>query len=354
MMARKRGKTWQARISYTTPDGKHKQEDKGGFTTKAAATAYEAQRLTEINQTGLNKASEVLFTDYFDDWLDMYLKQNLKPQTVQNYQTVSHTVHKYFHNFYLNDLTRKELQRFVNEYSETHKASSTKQLLSRISMPLKEAFNDGLIQKNPTSNIRIPKEYELDKKINFLEEPDLKKVLNYIEDHPLDEANFAIYTALLSGMRIGELQSLTYADIDTKNQTIHITKSRTNVRPFEYLTPKTKTSIRTIKMPDRFFTQLNRYKTELPHTDEHFLGDDYNQVYFSRQLKKLLETVHASNITFHGLRHTHASYLINNGIDVAYVSERLGHSNVSTTQKIYFHLLDSKRTTEEEKVTNLF
>ena len=58
-------------------------------------------------------------------------------------------------------------------------------------------------------------------------------------------------------------------------------------------------------------------------------------------------------ITLHGLRHTHASLLISKGIDVAYVSERLGHSNVTITQNTYFHLLANERQTEAQKALSL-
>ncbi|MCT8400837.1 hypothetical protein D0509_03835 [Weissella cibaria] len=53
-------------------------------------------------------------------------------------------------------------------------------------------------------------------------------------------------------------------------------------------------------------------------------------------------------------RHTHASFLISKGIDVAYVSERLGHSSVTITQNTYFHLLSTKRNSESDKTLALF
>lgn len=86
----------------------------------------------------------------------------------------------------------------------------------------------------------------------------------------------------------------------------------------------------------------------------HFLGDNHEQNYYTRVLKLILQVIHAKRITFHGFSHTHASYLIKNGVDIAYVSERLRHNNVSITEKNYFHLLKDKRESEDEKTLNLF
>lgn len=352
-MAIKRGKSWQAYISYTTPSGEHKRERKSGFKTKAAATAYEAERLTGI-QDGNFDSDDTLFVEYYDNWLDSHFKQHLKTQTISNHLSTQKIVHKYFKNYYLQEITRKDIQEFVNTFSETHQASTTKQTLIRLSMPLREAFNDGLIKTNPTSNIKIPNIKNEVKSINYLETDDMNKILKFIEENDITPQRFSIYISLLSGMRLGEILALTYDSIDLDNKTISITQNKTNQYPFEYVTPKTPSSIRTIAMPDKFFIQLDRYKNKYPTTDIHFLGDNHEQNYYTRELKNIINEIGTKKITFHGLRHTHASYLINNGVDVAYVSERLGHSNISITQRTYFHLLQDKRDAENDKTMALF
>ncbi|MFT8416701.1 MAG: tyrosine-type recombinase/integrase, partial [Lacticaseibacillus paracasei] len=56
-------------------------------------------------------------------------------------------------------------------------------------------------------------------------------------------------------------------------------------------------------------------------------------------------------ITFHGLRHSHVSYLISQGIDIYYISKRLGHSDITITMRVYGHLLDSQKRKEALKAT---
>ncbi|MCU5746815.1 tyrosine-type recombinase/integrase [Staphylococcus sp. SQ8-PEA] len=59
------------------------------------------------------------------------------------------------------------------------------------------------------------------------------------------------------------------------------------------------------------------------------------------------------NYTLHAIRHTHASTLLANGLSIQYVSKRLGHSNIEITWRVYSHLLDDYKTTEDEKVTTI-
>ncbi|MFL1695877.1 site-specific integrase [Weissella kandleri] len=132
------------------------------------------------------------------------------------------------------------------------------------------------------------------------------------------------------------------------------TKSKSAHRPFVYSNTKTKSSIREIEMPDKFFTQLNRYIEECSPLDEHIFGETTDTKIINKKLQALLESIGSSKIISpHGLRHTHASVLINHGVDIQYVSERLGHSNVSITQTVYTHLLDTKRGLEADKTLDI-
>ncbi|WP_416316347.1 tyrosine-type recombinase/integrase [Weissella cibaria] len=70
---------------------------------------------------------------------------------------------------------------------------------------------------------------------------------------------------------------------------------------------------------------------------------------YSGNLTKILRAAGVNdNITPHGLRHSHASHLISAGVSLEYVSERLGHKNVSITQKIYVHFLNKDRVVQND------
>ena len=107
-------------------------------------------------------------------------------------------------------------------------------------------------------------------------------------------------------------------------------------------------------MPDKFFEQLKRYVEECSPLDEHLFGETTDTKIVGKHLSSLLIAIGASKIISpHGLRHTHASILIGNGVDIQYVSARLGHSNVEITQTVYTHLLDTKRELESDKTLDI-
>ena len=70
-------------------------------------------------------------------------------------------------------------------------------------------------------------------------------------------------------------------------------------------------------------------------------------------MKQLAEEVGFPAIRFHGLRHSHVSYLLHNGVDIAYISKRVGHSNVNVTLKTYAHMLKEKEAEQSSRTINL-
>lgn len=67
----------------------------------------------------------------------------------------------------------------------------------------------------------------------------------------------------------------------------------------------------------------------------------------------MLKALKLPQITVHGLRHSHASYLLYKGVSVNYVSERLGHANTAITQLVYTHMLSEERSNEADKTVKI-
>ncbi|WP_177159913.1 tyrosine-type recombinase/integrase, partial [Oenococcus oeni] len=74
----------------------------------------------------------------------------------------------------------------------------------------------------------------------------------------------------------------------------------------------------------------------------------------NRHLKVLCNKLDTKSVTIHGLRHTHASLLLANGVSMQYISKRLGHANLMITEKVYSHLLESKRKEDDTKAMSIF
>ena len=342
---------YKASINYTE-DGKYKRKSKNGFKTQLEAKQWVSQMEVLYHSGNLLSKQDMYFLDYFDIWVEKHINSGIRTQTQTNYNTAKVNVKKFFPDVKLHEINRNVLQTFLNRFTQSHTASTTGLLFSQVKRAIKDAYLDGLIDRDPTeykykiSSLNKSKRKEL----KYLEQDDYEKLINYIETTSVSLINFAIYTGLLSGLRVGEILALTETDLDETDQTLRVDKSKTDKAPIEYNIPKTQSSIRTIKMPQKFFDYFNKLKETNDNLDTHFFGEKSTQKTISFGLRKLLKNAQISKtITPHGLRHTHASILINANVDIAYVSERLGHSNIAITQKVYFHLLQDTRTKEEDK-----
>ena len=157
--------------------------------------------------------------------------------------------------------------------------------------------------------------------------------------------NLAVLFSLYTGVRIGELCALKGTDIDFINNTISIDKTVLRVKnpegkPKTKLIigkPKTKTSIRVIPAPSFIINQLKKYIKD--KNDFIFTGNDKPkdprtlEKYFS----ELLDRLNIKQINFHSLRHTFATRLREQKVDIKVISELLGHSSWKFTQDIYVH-----------------
>lgn len=333
-------------ISYKTPNGDYKRFTKAGFLTKTDANNYainkEAEKINDRLEGTVQQ--DELLSKYFKDWYLVY-KTNRSNRTLRQYENTLMVINKYIPNATVKTLTRREFQQFVNEYGTTHARQTVNKHIGHIKTMYLEAVEQFNLKTNPTKNINIVANGKIQNKDDkFLEFDDYKKLLDYVSDN-LDLNSFMIYTGLLSGARYGELAALDDSDIDKKNKVIHITKS-TDINN-EVKTPKTKNSIRDVSMPDKWFVQYDKYT----HKSDRLFDITSNGI--NKALRLLCNQLDIKSVTFHALRHTHASILLSNDISLQYVSERLGHANLSITQEVYAHFLDKKRTVENSKTMDL-
>ena len=164
--------------------------------------------------------------------------------------------------------------------------------------------------------------------------------------------------AIYSGMRRGEILGLKWSDIDFHSQTIQVNRSLASIPKEGYIftTPKTKSSIRRINVPEFVIDELKHHKKQQEDWKE-LVGEMYedlgliictNNGTFQdprnvvRVMKRVIKSLGITDIRFHDIRHTHASFLIAAGIDIVRISNRLGHASPRTTLEFYAHLLKSK------------
>ena len=156
-----------------------------------------------------------------------------------------------------------------------------------------------------------------------------------------DLVKYAFFLLYWTGIRLGELLALNIADIDFEKKTLSVTKSlnRTDGKDVISL-PKTKSSIRIIYLPQFVVDEMKDYCGMLygrGAKDRLFV---VTKSHLEKEIKRGAELAGLTPIRVHDLRHSHASLLISQGVNVAVISRRLGHKSIKTTLNIYAHMFD--------------
>ncbi len=172
----------------------------------------------------------------------------------------------------------------------------------------------------------------------------------------MNDRNYSLYyLAVVTGMREGELLALKWENVDLENGILSVKFNLKRI-PGGGLAvgkPKTESSIRSVKLGEDTITVLKEHKRYLEQEaindywhDEGFIfpssvGTALDPSNLLKQFRELLEIAELPRIRFHDLRHTAASLMLNNGVDVLVASQRLGHAHPSITLDVYGHLMPS-------------
>ena len=142
------------------------------------------------------------------------------------------------------------------------------------------------------------------------------------------------------GMRFSEALAITPADFDFARQTLSISKTWDYKGNGGFLPTKNKSSVRKIQIDWQIVVKFSELTKNLPEDQPIFVGDSkiYNST-VNDVLTRHCKACGISEISIHGLRHTHASLLLFAGVSIASVARRLGHASMTTTQKTYLHII---------------
>ena len=192
----------------------------------------------------------------------------------------------------------------------------------------------------------------------FLESAEVKKLLD-----GMNIAKWKVLTEflVLSGLRFGEAAALERSDIDLKKREILVSKNYDCINDL-VTTPKTDYSIRDVYIQDELLKTcknallLSQSDNIIQFSNFLFPGTVQEHVDYYAYAKYLRETslrVIGRKITPHALRHTHASLLMEQGVDIDSISKRLGHNDSHVTREIYLHVtkkLEAKRKMQLKEV----
>ncbi|KRM66252.1 bacteriophage integrase [Limosilactobacillus coleohominis DSM 14060] len=312
----------------------------------------------QLNQ-GVAVDKNISLYDYYIHWVATYKEPKVSDVSMVLYNTTAKNIREFFGNANIKDIPRSQYQSFINTFGRNHAPSTVQKVNGFIRACVQSAILDDFLIKDFTQGVELVANEDKVIKVQYLNLKEIKSLLEAAKDHlsPNFTSRYMIITAIYTGMRLSEIQALTWNDIDWFNQTININKSW-NAVIHQFKNTKNKSSVRKIKINPELLTILQQLKAHSKGTMV-FLNQ-YGTIPTSgavnRTLRSLLADLNITKINFHfhSLRHSHVALLLANGIDIYAISKRLGHSNIKTTANTYAYLIDEyKDKTDQQIITAL-
>lgn len=281
----------------------------------------------------------MLFSEYYKQWISVYKEGAIRPITMNKYNMAYQWLLKLAPTLCLCDLDRTSYQKILNDYAAEHERQTTMDFHHHLKCAILDAVDEGLIQRDPTRKAIIKGRSPREKKPKYLNQYELHKLIDDLELSSKLNMDWLIYLIAKTGMRFSEAIALTPADFDLVRQQLSVSKTWDYKGSGGFLPTKNKSSVRKIPLDWQTVMQFASLIKSLPEDEPIFVcGKIYNST-VNDLLARHCKHAEIPVISVHGLRHTHASLLLFAGVSIASVARRLGHSNMTTTQKTYLHII---------------
>ena len=175
-------------------------------------------------------------------------------------------------------------------------------------------------------------------------------------EHATPKYKTFFLTAILTGMRRGELLGLQWGDIDWNHNQIYVRRS---LWKGQFVSPKTKTSMRKIDMSPHLAMELRKHKFSNPVSDQDLIfcnpeGEPLDpDSLVKRQFLPALRRANIRQVRFHSLRHANVALRIEQGQNIKYIQNQLGHASCQITLDRYGHLIKEINSEQAKKLDNI-
>ena len=285
-------------------------------------------------------SEKMLFCDYYKQWIMVYKEGAIRPITMQKYYMAYRWLKKLVPKLQIQHLDRISYQKILNQYASVHERQTTMDFHHHLKCAILDAVDEGLIPRDPTRKAIIKGKQPREKKPKFLNQYELHKLLDDLDLKSEINMDWLILLIAKTGLRFSEALALTPKDFDLTRQTLSVSKTWNYKENGGFLPTKNGSSIRKIPIDWQTVIQFAELLKSLPEDKPIFVkGKVYNSTVNGR-LARHCKNAGVPIISIHGLRHTHASLLLFAGVSIASVARRLGHSNMTTTQKTYLHIIN--------------
>lgn len=340
-------------------DGVRKQKRIYGKTKREVREKLQGfqQRVSQGLTVDIKK---IRFKQFIEDWCELIALPKYRKSTYSLYTgIIRRNINPHLGGLNLSVIKPNVLQRYYQDLQKAKVGPRICQLIHVIlSKSFAQALDWGYLTQNPCHSVNRPRNAR--KTMRVLSTAEVKEFLLESKNTP-HHALFLL--AVTTGLRQGELFSLTWEDVNFADKTISVQKTVYEVDgEFVLGEPKTAKSRRLVTVPWSVLETLRQHKLNLEQknikSDIVFcdLRGGYlrRQNFRKRQFLPLLKKADLPMIRFHDLRHTAATLLLSQGVHPKVVQERLGHSQINTTLDTYSHVLPSMQEEAAGKLEKLF
>jgi integrase len=343
---------WQAIVECGRDEhGKRKQvfrnvtRDKN---TRREALRLGRQILNEIEAGVFVEPSELTVAEYLSSWLEEVVRHRVAVRTYDRYASIiKSNLVPLLGSVKLTSLHPSQVQHAYSQLVDQGLSPATvNKAHAVLHSALKHAKRMGLIARNPTEDLSLPKIRRPE--IRALDEDEIQRLLAAAKGTSVE---VPILTLLTVGLRRGELLALRWGDVDLTAGTMCIRRTLQEASDgITFKEPKTARASRMVALPVVTTEALQRHRDSQVAAGQHdgsrnrddlvFPGDDGEPWWpsnFARVCRRVFDQAGLS-CRLHDLRHTHATMLLRQGVHPKVVQERLGHANVGITLDIYSHV----------------
>lgn len=353
---------------------KPRQIKKRGFRSKQEAELAAMEVELQIKRGDYFQGENMKFQALYDEWISIY-SLSRKESSVRNREQSAKHLLSVWRDIPISKITKPNYRRYMNSLASNYMYNTREGIHITGKMIFDYAVDMEYLQKNPSENYTVPKikEYIEDKKKEvFLEKEELFEFLKIVKNDGLEQDYLVFCLLAYSGMRIGEVLTLKWKDIDFERNTISINRTlynpKNNKRKFKTQSTKSTSSERELPIEPDLMNLIKSHKNE----QEEFIKSNEriykNQGFvvtcsegyprtiklFAARLQRILKKMDLNkHITPHSFRHTHASLLIEAKADTIVISHRLGHASTKEVELTYGHMTKGIEKEASQKFSEL-
>lgn len=298
------------------------------------------------------------FVAYFDDWIETYKKSLVRPVTFKKYLFISKQLHQMVPDELLGEIDYGFIQELMNIYGKGHELPTLKAFYQAVHASLLDAIDAKVVDPGVFRHVVLHGRRGRQKTLKYLNLIEVKRLIHELNLSDPMSMDWIYWLVAKTGLRVSEVLGLTESDFDFEANKLMVWRTWNYKVGYGFDMTKNDASRRVILLDPLTLDMVKQMISDRRSKDSSWDSElpifvQHKRVYLSTlnyHLKQLCKAAGIKTISMHGLRHTHASLLIYDGVSLQSVAKRLGHANTVTTQNTYVHLVEELARLDELKI----